>query len=566
MILKMSTIVKIFRSSYFWLFIIFAIFLLIRLPGLDLPFHQDEGKWAGIVNPASNKINGLPHPPLTGLLLGYPAKLLGVDNLRMVPLTFGIFSLLLLYFFVRKRFGIREANWSAFFFVIVFYSVWASLMIDTDGQILPTLFLISLILFYKWQESAPKSLQFIWGTLLLISLMAGILTKMSFVIPIGAFMLEFVCLKWRSINREFIIRYSLWGIGLVIIFVIAIFNAHIVFPNFNLSYSFDYWQRFLVGFSGRNYMQIIIESLKAMLYASPLLILSPLLVSKIRFSQLRILFIFLGLGLFFFLGIFNFGSSALDRYLSLIIVPLSIISGVAVADVFSRNINFPTAKTIVVGCLMAVILFLLQFVNHIVPALYPKIEWFRRVVEFKWNFVMPFTGGSGPLGFYVSWLFIATAWIGSFVLIIMARWKNRLQKQLCVLVVILGLFYNGVFIEEYLFGKINGNAAPLLTRAVKFIGENKEIKNIISYNDIGNYYIGPTGKYYGRLYVAPKWQGSYENILNNYRDYFLVIDIPRLDPNGVYADLLKTCKVIYNDVDKRISAKIYDCKNATKLP
>jgi hypothetical protein len=153
-------------------------------------------------------------------------------------------------------------------------------------------------------------------------------------------------------------------------------------------------------------------------------------------------------------------------------------------------------------------------------------------------------------------------WAVSFILAIIARRKIGLQKQLCVLVIILGLSYNAVFVEEYMFGKINGNVAPLLMRAAKLIDENKEIKNVISYNDIGSYYIGPTGKYYGRLYVAPKWQGSYIDVLNNYRGHFLVIDIPRLDPNSIYADFLKTCKVIYNDADKRISAKIYDCKNS----
>lgn len=545
-----------------WIFFILLLFVLIRVFGVHIPFHQDEGKWAGIVNPASPKIGALPHPPLSEIIFRYPARLLGIGNLRMVPFIFGIFSLLLLYYYVKKYFGIRAANLSAFFFTISFYSVLASLMIDTDGQILPTFFLVSLILFYKWLEAGSKKGQLIWGAVLLASLIVGILTKMSFVIPIGAFVVEFIVLKWKHLTRELIVSYLLYAAGIFAFFLIVIFNAHFIFPSFNLSYSYDYWQRFLVGFSGRNYAQIIIESLKAILYVSPLLMLPVFLVSRARLKELRILFIFLALGLIFFLGIFNFGSSALDRYLTLIIVPLSIVSGVAVSDIFSQDVKIKAIKTVGLGLLGAVVVFLLQFVKSVVPSLYPKTEWFHRVIWLKWNFIMPFTGGSGPLGFYVSWLFMAVVWVLSIILVVLAWKKVNLQKQLCVWIMILGILYNGVFIEEYLFGKINGNSAPLLMRSAKFISEDKQIKNLISYNDIGNYYISPTGKYYGRLYVAPKWQGSYTDILKDFKGHFLVIDIPRLDPSSAYSHLLNTCNVIYNDTDKLISAKVYDCKNS----
>jgi len=50
----------------------------------------------------------------------------------------------------------------------------------------------------------------------------------------------------------------------------------------------------------------------------------------------------------------------------------------------------------------------------------------------------------------------------------------------CVLM--LGILYNGVFIEEYLFGKINGSSQKLVADSVAFIKNDKGIKNVIYFS------------------------------------------------------------------------------------
>ena len=116
-----------------------------------------------------------------------------------------------------------------------------------------------------------------------------------------------------------------------------------------------------------------------------------------------------------------------------------------------------------------------------------------------------------------------------------------------------------VFIEEYLFGKINGSPNLLLKNAVEFIGENDKIKRVITYNDIGGGELVKIGKYERRLYAAPKFEEGYGNILRNFKGHYLVIDIPHLSEESPYAKHFVACKVAYQKYHQKISSKIYDC-------
>ena len=270
------------------------------------------------------------------------------------------------------------------------------------------------------------------------------------------------------------------------------------------------------------------------------------------------------LGGVFYLVVFDFSRSALDKYLAYIIVPLSIISGTLMSGIFgekdSRSLT-RLGELVFFGLVVAFIISVLQFIPHFAPALYPKEEWIGRIIKLRWNFVFPFTGGSGPLGFYVSWLFIATTWAVSILLVIVSLFRRGLMRLVACVILLVGLAYSVVFSEEYLFGKINGNPNALLKNAVNFIEREDRIHKVISYNDIGAYELTNIGKYERRLYAAPKFERAYTEILKNFNGHYLVIDIPHLSPSSPYFEHFLTCDVIYEDYSVKISAKIYDCQN-----
>lgn len=555
-------LINLFKNRKFILACIFILFLALRLPGLDILYHQDEYKWVGLVNPDKVSPGTIPHPPGTELLFILSAKIFGYDGFRMMPFLAGIAVFFLFFFLIRKRIGETEALWGVFFLAISYYNVWASLLVDTDGQILPAFFLAALICFYKWDESLRSQNKFIWGFFLGLILTAGFLIKLSFVLVVGALVFEFILLHRKDLaNKNFILHYG----SLIIIFgmwlVLALLNAKFIYPPFDISLILKYSGHFAVA-EGRNVLQIIIQFVKGLLYLSPLYVFSVFLLNKEQLKKLRPFVLYVAIGLVFYLLLFDFSSGALDRYLVFLIVPASAVTGTVVARILnieSLKKYLPAGLTLVIG------LFLVQFLAHYVPALYPKPEWFYRVLRFKWDFLMPFFGGSGPLGFYVSWLLIGFSWVLTVLFVLWVRLDKRKTIPLLVTVFLIGLLYNGIFTEEYLFGKLNGSSDKLLKNINNFVIDNDKIKEVITYNDIGAYTLRNKGKYYRRLYVAPKFEGSYEDVLNNFKSYYMVLEIPKIDPDSIYAKYFSTCEIIYEEWSGVIPARVYDCKNAKNI-
>ena len=185
----------------------------------------------------------------------------------------------------------------------------------------------------------------------------------------------------------------------------------------------------------------MIQLIKALLFASPLLIVPFLFIDREIFSKTRVLFLFILLGLFFYILVFDFSIGALDRYLQFLIVPLCVIAGA----IFAKYINFPRKLGIIWPILISILLISVQFFNHFVPSLYPKTEWINRALSLKWNFLFPFLGGSGPTPFYVSFLFIALMWVICVLVSLLALRKIELRRGVLLGVLFFGFCYNIVF-------------------------------------------------------------------------------------------------------------------------
>ncbi len=548
-----------------WSLILFLVllFIIVRLPGLDIPLHQDEYKWPIIVNPTFVSEIGIPHPPLSEFIYRTAGKIVGFNtHFRFVPLFFGTINLILLYFLVKIIFGRREAIVAGVIWILSYFSVLASLMVDTDGEIMPFFFLLALIGYYKLKVAQGRS-RYIWGSLLIISCVLGFLVKISFLLAVGAIIADFLWSKKNSISKGDIMKYAGFLIGGILGLIALLFVVRYVFPFFNLGESIKYWEHFAV--LNRGWLQTAIQCFKTVLFASPLLALIPFFSEKKDFSKIKFTLFTLIFAFVFYIVLFDFSLGALDRYLQIIILPLTIITTVVITPV----IFSPEKKKnqfIFVGVVVAVIIILLQLIPHSVPPLHPKAEWIQRILSLKWNFVYPFSGGSGPLPFYVSFLFIGLIWIISFLTLFFVKIKSQYKKLAILFLLPIALSYNLIFTSEYLLGIWNGSASKLIAHVTEYIKNNPEITKVTVYNDNGGNEIMATGKYRKRLYVDPKFDID-EKIatLNKYKEHYLIINIPRIDPTSVYQRYFDSCKIAYQEIDKKISATIYDCRNASNL-
>jgi 4-amino-4-deoxy-L-arabinose transferase-like glycosyltransferase len=551
------------RREIFILFLIFFIFLILRLPAIHSPYHQDEYKWVQYSHPEIVPSGTVPHPPLTEFIYTRFGPLVGDDNFRLIPLIFSIFNFLLIFYLVKIIFDKKTALWTAFLFAISFYSVLASLMVDVDGAVMPFFFLLMAVGYFKLKSFnfEIKEGKWKWLVPLLAGAIGGFLIKVSFFLPLAALAIDFAIDKKVFLDKKKLLKYFLWVASVIVFLILVLFTAKFIFPFFNLEYAFKYWLRFAV-FKDRGWLQTFIQFIKGILYISPILLLPLLFIDKETAKKLRLFLVFLALGMIFYLVLFDFSQGALDRYLQFVVVPLSIVSAGVVAKIFASDSRPVPLKYIFLGVAISLILFSLQFVPHFVPPQYPKTEWLTRVLHFKWNFLFPFSGGSGPLPFYVSWLFIALSWLATVILSVLIFLKRNLKKSLLVAILIIAFTYNFVFIEEYLFGRINGSAWKLVYEATAFIKNNQNIKKVVVYNDNGGWEIRETGKYERRMYAAPQFEDSYETFLSNFKGHVLYIDIPRVDPESFYKRYFDSCKIVYKEVDGRISSTIYDCRKA----
>ncbi len=439
-------------------------------------------------------------------------------------------------------------------------------MVDVDGAVMPMFFLVLSIGYFGLKN---KNFDFRKNNLLDLFFLAtmvvggigGFFVKVSGILPIFAYFVDFLIEKGVFSDKRRLLKYILIGFLGVLFLILLLLGSKLVFPFFNLQYSLKYWEHFAV--LDRGWMQIFIQFIKSLLYTSPLLLLPLFFIDKEIFKQTRPLFIFIFTGLFFYLFAFDFSLGALDRYFQFLIVPLSVVVGIVSAKNI-KNISDVKWSYLFYSSLFILFVYIIQFLPHSVPSLYPKTEWLSRILSLKWNFLYPFFGGSGPLGFYVSFLFMSITWLFGFILVGISLLKLNIKKYLFSVILLLGVFYNGVFIQEYISGTINGSAPKLVKNATEFIKNNPEIKKVLVYNDNGGWDIRETGKYERRIYSVPEFESSYKKVFDNYNGYVFYLDIPRVKQGSLYDVYFNSCEMVYFKNDKYLNSKIIKCLSKNK--
>ena len=561
-----------------WIFVLVAsVFLAARLPAVQQIYHQDEYKWAMQADPVSDWAS--PHPPMGKQTLRFTGNILGFENLRFAPLLFSFLCLALIYLTIKKiTKKTRVALLGAFLFSINVYSVIASLQIDIDGAILPFFILLT---YYAYLNLLTENKKF-WWVVFGIGIAGGFLTKLSFFIFVGALVADYVITIYYS-GQLNIKRVAAKGLKFAVIFALLVTAYYYLNPS-GTNRVIEYGRHFnSLNFASRAYFELAFKILKSLVWLSPLLLLPVIagLLNRDVIKRYRFWYIYLFFNLLFYIVLFDFAKLTVERYLMFLIIPCCIISAGVLGELtegFSWRKEY--RKIFLISLAFVLFSAVILSIPHSVLPLDPKINYVNHIKNLDFNFLIPFTGGSGPVGFYFSAQYILWSWIGAVMLLALglllksgkpcSRFsdcdevakktsENSLRgKQKFILgFMIFGIGYNILFLNEYLFGGLFGSVPNVAKASVQYVLDNPEIKDVTTYYDTGNYYLILADKSAGRFFTAPS--RDYSPRFNAYKGYYMVVDFPAIDRNGRYWPFLERCKLDKQFNDKYVNSYIFNC-------
>lgn len=536
------------------LLLILAIFIVPRFLGVHQIYHQDEYRWATIADGTVSSIG--PHPPLFSQVLKLAGSIVGFLNLRWVPFIFSFLNFILLYFVVKKSSGYKTAALIALgLFAVNIYSVVASLQIDIDGAVLPFFVLLG---YYAYQ-SLYGGRKMVWWPIFIIAVVGGLLTKLSFALFLGTVLLDFSWSLFIQNRTEF--KKTLRHVASAAIVLIILGGAFYFFYASRFHVIIDYAKHFKsLNFSSRAYLDLVYKIAKSLVWLSPLLLLPVIygLFSKDVFNRNRFWYIYIAVNLIFYTVLFDFATLTIERYFMFLIIP-SIIIASDVIYALIRRADFKRIYFKIAGAITLFVVFSFAILSsaHVILPLNPKIAYFQHVKSLNFNFLIPFSGGSGPIGFYFSSKFILFSWIVAIALLLGYVYFKKLREVSLIIFLVFGVGYNVLFLGEFLFGSFYGSPAKIARASADYVIQDKNIPGVITYNDIAAYDLLVNKKYISRFYTTPT--RDYTQKLTEFRGYYLVVDFPLIDKSDRHWKLIKDCPMTNQFKDKETHSYIFNC-------
>ncbi len=532
------------------LLVVLILFIFLRLLVIGQIYHQDEHRWLIQANSQFNELS--PHPPLGKYFFRLIGLIFGFDFMRIAPFVFSLGVVVLVYFVSMEITKSKMiALWALGLYAINIYAIIASVQIDLDGAIVPFFGLLFYYSYLKILEGKKK-----WIYVLILSLIGGFLAKLSFMLFVSAGFIDYLFVK-RKVQLRNIPRL-LRGMKLWIVLGGAL--VFLIFYQSKLPGVIDYAKHFnTFNFGSRAYFDLAFKLMKSLVWISPLLFF-PFLFGFLReniFKKYFFWLLYLVFNTLLYLIIFDFSTLTIERYLMFLIVPVVLISAEIIHNLMA-GIKLNKNKV-----LLAILIFLgfssIIFLPQKVLPLNPKEAYLESIKNLDFNFLIPFTGGSGPVGFYFSAQYILFAWILTSVFISAAILSKKNRFAWVALFLVFGLGYNFLFIAEYARGYFYGSPDKLAKESIEYVLADRNIKRVITYYDFGAYELKVSGKYLARFYTAPK--RDYSERLGRFNGHYMIVDFPSIDKNGRYWPLITQCQKTKEFKDKYIQSFVFDCSN-----
>lgn len=527
--------------------------ILIRLPGLDDVIYATEFDFTN--NLYFSDYMGphtYVHPPLAISLYYISSELFPGSNIayRIIPLIFWIISSYIIFILARDLFGDKSALFSSFIMAFIYPMVNYSLRIDYIMIQISALMLSSLFLLRYFSKNKNRYL-FFTGIAVGLSFWVNY-SSLFFVLVISLFILY----KKRNIIETIT---ALFKIGLPAILVFALFPllSFILEPSIFL--------RTLTLGNKFSIMPNILTIIYLLIFIGPLLVgLNLLPLSKKEYPKYYSFFV-IWIGFLIISLIFTKWYAMVDRYIVLVVPPLCLIGGWILSKFKFKKTD---VITFIVGCILwFFLIFVLNSYAYHVPI--GISQYIKQITALQWNFMLPFTGRTGPM-FGISFISTISSLMISFLLVagsIILRKNIKISKVLFVLFLSVSVAFNLLIIQEYLFPVSNPDypkiSNDIIDYAIKedlpqpIYGNNYAFVHY--FNLKNNRYISLYGEYVNVI-GGTDFDFIEDNLLNS-GGTAIVVDFPYLDRSGeVWTLLKKNCNLMktYYSNDRE-AANLFVC-------
>ena len=483
------------KAASMAIFLIIILAALIRISGINIAVFFEEATWTamagehsfsnlGMTYPSLRGLYTWPHPPVSVIMYKSATLAFGLYTytMRMVPVIFGILSIIMVYLLCRKFLDMRTALIATILIAFSYWHVLASLEIDIDGGILTFLFLALAYSFLRFESSSEKKWLITTGIIFGLSLLTKY-TSFIFVL----FLLTYVVAKkviWKNSLRKEVL--SLVYIGVIGLLVFSIFPLASFLTNSS---------SFLKTIShSSGYASLFHPTIRPLIYlfvfGTPLYIGLALLAALYFRKGMKPIHLFLILWILVplilysvFLGPKN-AEGPYEKYLMILIPPMVMLAGTFLSRIsFKKRDIYAMATVFLVS-------FSLIYLSNLQPARYIDHDMNSYIINaasLKWDFNFPIMANTEP-GFYVNFYSLAAVSILSIILIAataVLMIKNKNFKQILIIFIAVGFAFNLFFLQEFLtssthpsisksvyemvdYYKGNNLTGPIYTNALSF--------------------------------------------------------------------------------------------------
>jgi hypothetical protein len=571
-----------------FIFLFLAVFL--RIFNLGMPFFGDEA-WhefakfqkGEIFSVNYDSIKGknitIEDPPLTGWFYVFYTSIFGFSTIimRSSSVVFALVNIFLVYLLAKRIFDVKTAVFSAFLMIFSYWNCFDSYTFNRDGLFLMFFYLIIIFLYVIYRQSGSKK----YSLLILAAVisMPYILIKISGVFITGILFLMILLDNgvfhelWKNRKHFWIFkkyRKNKFAKAVleIIPFVLANFVAYLLLAIGSWIWNKPYFEILfrsgeiapLEFFGGPIVQSVGREVIYLFLYGSPLLI-GLTILSLIYFNKKKYLFVFWLLVPIIIYAKLPY-AGALERYLSVIIPALCILSGSYLAKIKIDKLRLRILIVLGIGYFLLLNLFSLIKSEYLVHSIK---EYGIRAVTLDWNFLFPFYGAGGPTFLIPFWTIAISFWL-SFIFLTVAIMFYR-KKKIFYLIFMCFLAVSGAF-NLYVLQEFNFSLhAPSVNKGFNELLDRLDYENAsVVYTNIGAIRIYHDDSIKFVYLRCPKKNtlclDKYGELIRRFGGAAYIIDFPQRFENSQYYDLLEdNCELREKISDKQaVLGYIYDCE------